>query len=67
MGIPPKIMKNLFKIEKIQSNTGTENENGSGLGLLLCKEFIEKQGGNIYIKSTVGKGSIFSITLPIKK
>lgn len=66
IGISPEKMDDLFKIEKTQSNPGTENEKGSGLGLLLCKEFIEKQDGTISVKSVLGKGSVFSITLPIQ-
>lgn len=64
IGISSKKMKDLFKIEKTQSNPGTENEKGSGLGLLLCKEFIEKQEGEIRFKSKIGVGSVFSILLP---
>ncbi len=64
IGISSEKIDDLFKIEKTQSNPGTENEKGSGLGLLLCKEFIEKQGGKITIESKIGVGSKFSILLP---
>ncbi|UMB54283.1 ATP-binding protein [Lutibacter sp. A64] len=64
IGISSEKIEDLFKIEKTQSNPGTENEKGSGLGLLLCKEFIEKQGGKITIESQIGVGSKFSILLP---
>ena len=50
--------------EKIQ-RTGTNNEVGTGLGLILCKEFVEKNGGKIQVESTPGKGSTFCISLPV--
>ncbi len=55
----------LFKIEENDTNTlGTNNEGGTGLGLILCKEFIEKNDGHIQVESEEGKGSTFIITLP---
>ena len=65
IGISSKHLADLFNITKTQSNPGTENEKGSGLGLLLCKEFSEKQGGKITVESTEGYGSTFSFTLPL--
>jgi signal transduction histidine kinase/ligand-binding sensor domain-containing protein len=65
IGISPDILKNLFHVGKITSLPATEGEVGSGIGLILCAEFIQKNGGEIRVKSEVGKGSIFSITLPL--
>ncbi len=65
VGIPPDDLKKLFSISEVLSTKGTANEKGTGLGLLLCKEFVEKHGGKIWVKSEVGKGSEFIFTLPI--
>ncbi|WP_195715158.1 sensor histidine kinase [Ancylomarina sp. 16SWW S1-10-2] len=64
IGIPANIIDNLFLLDKNISTLGTDAEKGSGLGLILCKEFIEKQGGEIYVESEVGKGSQFKLILP---
>lgn len=64
VGISPEIQKKLFKIDFLHSTPGTKNEIGTGLGLLLCKEFIELHGGSIGLESQIGKGSRFSFTLP---
>jgi signal transduction histidine kinase len=64
VGIDPAIMDNLFNISQKVSTTGTERETGTGLGLLLCKEFVEKHGGEIWVDSELGKGSEFKFTLP---
>jgi len=63
-GITTEEINNLFKIETSFSTQGTENEKGTGLGLLLCKDFIQKHKGNIAVKSMPGKGSTFTIYLP---
>jgi PAS domain S-box-containing protein len=65
IGIPPDSMAKLFKITEVITTTGTAKETGSGLGLLLCKDFVEKHHGKIWIESEVGKGSDFKFTLPI--
>ena len=63
-GIDPKNLGNIFRIDSQFSQLGTENEIGSGLGLILCKEFTEKNGGTIWVKSQLGFGSTFTFTLP---
>lgn len=65
IGIESDEIPNLFKEVK-NLNEGTKKEKGIGLGLLLCKEFVEKHGGQILISSTVGKGSTFTIEIPQK-
>jgi signal transduction histidine kinase len=64
IGIPHKNMARLFDISQVLTTPGTENEHGTGLGLLLCKDFVEKHGGEIWIKSEPGLGSTVSFTLP---
>lgn len=65
IGMEPKIIENLFNIERNVGREGTENEPSSGLGLILCKGFIEKHNGKIWVESQVGKGSIFYFSLPV--
>ncbi len=63
IGIPPDNLKKLFTNQAL-STRGTHGEAGTGLGLQLCKEFLEKNGGKIQVSSQVGQGSTFTITLP---
>ena len=67
IGMNEEQLKLLFKITANTSTQGTENENGSGLGLVLCKEFVEKCNGRIWVESEAGKGSEFKFTLPLKE
>lgn len=64
-GIKAENMEKLFNVGISFSTRGTENEKGTGLGLILCKEFVEKHGGSISAESTPGKGSKFKFTLPL--
>ena len=64
IGIKKETIDKLFLIEESYSTAGTQNEKGSGLGLLLCKEFILKHKGKIWVESELGKGSKFRFTLP---
>jgi two-component system sensor histidine kinase/response regulator len=66
VGIAPEDIHRLFKIDKQKITPGTAKEKGSGLGLILCKEFVEKNNGTIDVVSTPGKGTCFSVTLPLK-
>ncbi|MCF8229589.1 MAG: hybrid sensor histidine kinase/response regulator [Bacteroidales bacterium] len=67
VGIDEEGKKKLFRIDSDYSTTGTANEEGTGLGLILCKEFVEKNKGEIWVESEKGKGSKFCFTLPEKK
>jgi PAS domain S-box-containing protein len=64
IGIAPDDLKKLFDICEVMTTKGTAGETGTGLGLLLCKEFVEKHGGKIWVESEVGKGSDFKFNLP---
>jgi len=55
----------LFRLDEKTSTVGTGGETGTGLGLPLCKELVEKQGGQIHVKSTEGEGATFRVTLPL--
>ncbi len=65
IGISAKNIDKLFKIDESYTTVGTEREKGTGLGLILCKEFIKKNKGEITVKSELGKGSTFTFTLPL--
>lgn len=65
-GISDEMKGKLFNLEEHTSTFGTNNEEGSGLGLLLCKDFAVKNGGDLWFESEVGKGSKFTFTVPQK-
>ncbi|MDA3953013.1 MAG: ATP-binding protein [Bacteroidales bacterium] len=64
-GIKKEDQNKLFKIDQNVSTLGTSEERGTGLGLILCKEFVEKNNGTIWIESELNKGSAFIFTLPL--
>jgi len=64
VGIPEENLKKLFRTDIKFSTKGTANENGTGLGLILCREFINKNGGSIRVSSAEGSGSQFIFTVP---
>ena len=63
VGMTPEVVANLFKTDFSHSTYGTNYEKGSGLGLMLCKEFVEKNGGTIHVESKLGEGSRFVFSL----
>ena len=65
VGMDDRTLENLFGITTNTPLPGTLNEKGSGFGLILCKEFVEKLGGKIWVESEKGKGSDFKFTLPL--
>jgi ligand-binding sensor domain-containing protein/signal transduction histidine kinase len=64
VGVPQEYITRLFRIDTPVSTRGTSNETGTGLGLILCKEFVEKHHGKIWVESEEGTGSMFKFTLP---
>ncbi|MBL4560432.1 MAG: cyclic nucleotide-binding domain-containing protein [Labilibaculum sp.] len=65
IGIDSEGQKKLFRIDEQLIKSGTENESGTGLGLILCKEFIEMHRGCIWVESELGKGSVFKFSIPL--
>jgi signal transduction histidine kinase len=65
VGMPKEIQERLFKVDKRVSTKGTANETGTGLGLILVKEFVERNGGEIWVESQVDVGTTFYFTLPL--
>jgi two-component system, sensor histidine kinase and response regulator len=66
IGMSETLLQSLFKIDSKTSRPGTDGESSTGLGLLLCKDFIQKHGGAIKAKSVAGEGTIFFVTFPVK-
>jgi len=65
VGISEENLEKIFRIDSNHSTLGTHGEKGTGLGLILCKEFVEKHKGKIWVESKVGKVSIFKFTMPL--
>jgi PAS domain S-box-containing protein len=66
IGMSPQMVDDLFRLDVQTNRRGTENEPSSGLGLIICKDFVEKHGGKLWVESEVDKGSTFYFTLPTK-
>lgn len=66
VGMSKAVMDKLFRLDAKHSTLGTAQEKGTGLGLILCKDFVEKNGGNIGVNSEEGKGSEFYFTVPLR-
>ena len=64
IGISPENLTKLFRLDQNITTPGTSDETGTGLGLILCKDFIEKNNGRISVESEIGKGTTFKFTLP---
>jgi two-component system sensor histidine kinase/response regulator len=67
VGIKAEKISELFMVDKVQSTPGTAKETGTGLGLILCKELVEKQNGKMWVESKENEGTTFYFTLPVKK
>jgi signal transduction histidine kinase len=67
VGISPENQEKLFRIDVKYKTTGTSGEKGTGLGLILCHEFIKRNYGTIWSRSVLGKGTSFYFTIPCKK
>ena len=67
IGMAEELKSKLFGIEFIDTTPGTQDEKGTGLGLLLCKDFVKKNGGDIWVESELEKGSTFYFTIPLVK
>jgi signal transduction histidine kinase len=65
IGMDEKMLNDLFRIDVKSGRKGTNDEPSTGLGLILCKEFVEKHNGKITVQSEVGKGSMFTFSLPL--
>lgn len=64
VGMDPQYLEKLFTLDNTESRPGTEKEEGSGLGLILCREMAQQNGGSLTAASTPGQGSVFTVTLP---
>jgi two-component sensor histidine kinase len=65
LGITKEKQKKIFRVDTVSSSPGTDGEKGTGFGLLLCKDLVQRSGGKIWFESEKGKGSTFHFTLPV--
>ena len=65
VGLNQADIATLFRIDTNHSTPGTEKEQGSGLGLIICKEMVERNGGKIWVESELGKGTTVEFTVPL--
>lgn len=65
VGMDKEAIKKLFRIDSQLSKPGTANEKGTGLGLIICKDFVEYHGGKLWVDSELGKGTVFSFSIPV--
>ena len=66
-GMTQEVQEQLFKLSETKSQRGTNNESGTGLGLVLCADFVKINGGNIWFTSREGEGSTFRFSVPAKE
>jgi signal transduction histidine kinase len=66
VGISENKIDQIFDVDANETTRGTSNESGTGLGLIICKEFVEKHKGTIWVESEISKGSTFKFTIPYK-
>lgn len=66
VGMPEKHARDIFALDQKTSTKGTDGEPGTGLGLPLCKELVERNAGRIWVESIPGEGSQFHFTLPVE-
>ena len=67
IGIQPEDVPKLFRIDQKFQRSGTAGEHGTGLGLVLCKDLVEIGGGELWVESSVGRGSSFTFTMPCRQ